>query len=115
VNGSKQLTHYVQEFFQDYLKAHRGLSSNTILEYRDGIKLLLAFLSIHTQKHTTKLSLDDLTAENVLSFLDDVERTRHCSVATRNLRLSALRFFGVPCNSRHLPCWSISKSGVDPP
>lgn len=95
MNGSKQLTHYVQKFFQDYLKAHRGLSSNTILEYRDGVKLLLAFLSKHIQKHTTKLSLDDLTAENVLSFLNDVEKTRHCSVATRNLRLSALRtFFG---------------------
>lgn len=95
MNGSKLLTHYVQKFFQDYLKAHRGLSSNTILEYRDGVKLLLAFLSKHIQKHITKLSLDDLTAENVLSFLNDVEKTRHCSVATRNLRLSALRtFFG---------------------
>ncbi len=42
--------HYVQKFFQDYLKAHRGLSSNTVLAYRDAIKLFLAFLSKHTQK-----------------------------------------------------------------
>jgi len=85
--------HYVQKFFQDYLKALRGLSSNTIFGYRDAIKLFLAFLSKHTRRHTTKISLDDLSAENVLSFLNDVEKTRRCSVATRNLRLSALRTF----------------------
>lgn len=95
MNGPKELTHYVQKFFQDYLKAHRGLSSNTILGYRDAIKLFLSFLSKHTRSHTARLQLDDLSAKNVLSFLNDVEKTRQCSVATRNLRLSALRtFFG---------------------
>jgi integrase/recombinase XerD len=93
VNVSKHLTHYVQKFFQDYLKAHRGLSNNTIWGYRDTIKLFLAFLSKHTRSHISKLSLDDLSAENALAFLNDVEKTRHCSIATRNLRLSALRTF----------------------
>jgi site-specific recombinase XerD len=93
VNKSKQLMHYVQKFFQDYLKALRGLSSNTIFAYRDAIKLFLAFLSKHTQSRTTKLSLDDLTSENVLAFLIHIEETRRCSVSTRNLRLSALRTF----------------------
>jgi site-specific recombinase XerD len=93
VNGSKQLMHYVQKFFQDYLKSHRGLSGNTVFGYRDAIKLFLAFLSKHTRRHTTKISLADLSAESVLSFLNDVEKTRRCSVATRNLRLSALRTF----------------------
>jgi integrase/recombinase XerD len=93
VKESKLLTHYVQKFFQDYLKAHRGLSSNTILAYRDAIKLFLAFLSKHTRSRTTDLSLNDLSAENALSFLSDVEKTRQCSVTTRNLRLSALRTF----------------------
>ncbi|MCG7853576.1 MAG: site-specific integrase, partial [Methanosarcinaceae archaeon] len=95
MNESKLLTHYVQKFFQDYLKAHRGLSSNTVLAYRDAIKLFLAFLSRHTRSQITNLSLDDLSAENALAFLSDVEKTRQCSVITRNLRLSALRtFFG---------------------
>ena len=93
MNGSKLLTHYIQRFFQDYLKAHRGLSNNTIWGYRDTIKLFLAFLSKHTRSHISKLSLDDLSAENALAFLSDIEETRHCSVATRNLRLSALRTF----------------------
>jgi site-specific recombinase XerD len=92
---SKHLTYHVQKFFQDYLQAHRGLSSNTVFAYRDAIKLFLAFLSKHTRSHTSKLLLDDLSAENVLAFLSDVEKTRQCTVITRNLRLSALRsFFG---------------------
>lgn len=95
MKGSKQLMHYVQRFFQDYLRAHRGLSSNTVFAYRDAIKLYLIFLSKHTRSHITKLSLDNLSAETVLAFLRDVEKTRRCTVITRNLRLSALRtFFG---------------------
>ena len=95
MKGSKQLMHYVQRFFQDYLRAHRGLSSNTIFAYRDAIKLYLMFLSKHTRSHITKLSLDNLSVETVLAFLSDVEKTRRCTVTTRNLRLSALRtFFG---------------------
>jgi integrase/recombinase XerD len=95
VKGSKQLMHYVQRFFQDYLRAHRGLSSNTVFAYRDAIKLYLIFLSKHTRSHITKLSLDNLNVETVLAFLSDVEKTRLCTVTTRNLRLSALRtFFG---------------------
>ena len=95
MNKSKQLMHYIQKFFQEYLTAHRGLSSNTVLAYRDAIKLFLAFLSRHKRSHITDLSLDDLSAENALAFLSDVEKTRQCSVSTRNLRLSALRtFFG---------------------
>jgi len=95
VKGSKQLMHYVQRFFQDYLRAHRGLSNNTIFAYRDAIKLYLIFLSKHIRSHITKLSLDNLSVETVLAFLSDVEETRRCTVTTRNLRLSALRtFFG---------------------
>jgi site-specific recombinase XerD len=96
MKGSKQLMHYVQRFFQDYLRAHRGLSSNTVFAYRDAIKLYLIFLSKHTRSHITKLSLDNLSAETVPAFLSDVEKTWRCTVITRNLRLSALRtFFGL--------------------
>jgi site-specific recombinase XerD len=92
---SNHLAHHVQKFFQDYLQAHRGLSSNTVLAYRDAIKLFLAFLSKHTKSQVTKLSMDDLTAENVLAFLIDIEKSRQCAAITRNLRLSALHtFFG---------------------
>jgi len=41
----------------------------------------------------TKLSLDHLNAEAVLSFLKRCEETQHNGIVTRNLRLSALRTF----------------------
>lgn len=92
---SDHLAHHVQKFFQDYLQAHRGLSSNTVFAYRDAIKLFLTFLSKRTGSQVAKLSMDALNVENVLAFLVDIEKTRQCTVITRNLRLSALRtFFG---------------------
>jgi site-specific recombinase XerD len=93
MTDSKVLLHLVQDFFQDYLSSQRALSQNTILAYRDALKLFLSFLAVNTNKQTARLRMDDLKAEQVLAFLDDVEVARHNSTATRNLRLAALRTF----------------------
>lgn len=91
---NKQLLQHVQKFFQEYLRAHRGMSPNTVFAYRDVIKLFLLFLMKHTGRKVVGLSLDHLGADAVLAFLDDIE-ARGRSITTRNLRLSALRtFFG---------------------
>ena len=91
---NKKLLQHVQKFFQEYLRGHRGMSPNTVFAYRDVIKLFLLFLVEHTGRKVAGLSLDHLGADAVLAFLDDIE-ARGNSVATRNLRLSALRtFFG---------------------
>lgn len=90
---ANKLLQYIQQFFQDYLAAHRGLSPNTIMAYRDALKLFLGFVAQWKNKSTTKLTLDDLTADVVLTFLKDIENTRNNSIGTRNLRLAALRTF----------------------
>lgn len=91
---NKQLLQYVQRFFQEYLRTHRGMSPNTVFAYRDAIKLFLLFLVTHTGREAARLSLDHLHADAVLAFLGEIE-TRGNSITTRNLRLSALRtFFG---------------------
>jgi site-specific recombinase XerD len=89
---NKELLTYVQRFFQEYLRAHRGMSSNTVFAYRDAIKLFIIFLGQHVGREPRNLSLDHLHADAVLAFLEDIE-ARGNSVATRNLRLSALRTF----------------------
>jgi site-specific recombinase XerD len=89
---SEHLLQYVQRFFQDYLRTHRGMSPNTVLAYRDAMKLFLLFLTSYTGRQAARLSLDHLTADAVLAFLGDIE-TKGNSVTTRNLRLSALRTF----------------------
>jgi site-specific recombinase XerD len=93
MSDAKQLLHLVQSFFQDYLAGQRALSPNTILAYRDALKLFLSFVARCTGRQTARLRMDDLQADRVLAFLEDVEATRHNRVVTRNLRLAALRTF----------------------
>lgn len=82
---------YVQQFFQVYLRDLRNLSPRTILSYRDTVKLFLKFSAAHKCRDVVSLHLADLGPDTVLAFLADLERTRENSIATRNVRLSAIR------------------------
>jgi site-specific recombinase XerD len=90
---TNRLLHYVQDFFQDYLNNHRGLSSNTILAYRDALKLFLSFVAGREKKPATRLVMEDLRPDAVLAFLKEIEKVRKNSIVTRNLRLAALKTF----------------------
>ncbi len=93
MNPSKLLFRYIQHFFQGYLSQARGLSPNTILAYRDALKLFLVFAAQFKSKSVPRLTLEDLDADAVLAFLKEIERKRKNSAVTRNLRLAALRTF----------------------
>jgi site-specific recombinase XerD len=93
MSEAKALLSLVQAFFQEYLAGQRGLSQNTILAYRDALKLFLTFLVSSSGKPAAQLRLEDLKADRVLAFLDEVEQKRKNCTATRNLRLAALRTF----------------------
>ena len=93
MNPSKELFHYVQRFFQDYLRRDRGVSPNTILAYRDALKLFLGFAATFLKKSVSELTLEDLDANRVLGFLKEIECARENSSVTRNLRLAALKTF----------------------
>ena len=83
----------VQGFFQEYLAAQRGLSPNTILSYRDALKLCLCFTSQQVEKPVDKLVLEDFDEKLATSFLDDLEANRGNCTAVRNNRLAALHAF----------------------
>ena len=87
------LTKNVQYFFQVFLPSERGLSTHTIKSYRDTIKLFLSFLAQKDHSKIESLNLEDLTAKNVLKFLDWVETNRKNSIRTRNHRLAVLKTF----------------------
>jgi len=55
--------------------------------------LFLNFAHAHIGKTPTALELSDITPDLILAFLDYLERDRHNSVRSRNLRLTALRAF----------------------
>lgn len=83
----------LQEFFQRRLIQERGVSTHTIASYRDTFELLLRYVEQRTGRSPTALTLEDLDALTILSFLDHLETERGNSPRTRNLRLTAIRSF----------------------
>jgi integrase/recombinase XerD len=89
------MTHMIAKFikrlFCHYLPVQKGLAVNTILAYRDAIKLLLCYASETLNKSVDELCVEDIDESLVLDFLEHVENTRGCSATTRNARLAAIR------------------------
>jgi site-specific recombinase XerD len=83
----------VQEFFTDYMVQQRALSPRTVACYRDSFSLLLAFAEQRLGKAPTTLQLADLDQAFLATFLDHLERDRHNTVRSRNIRLAAIRSF----------------------
>jgi len=80
-------------FFNQYLAVEMGLSTNTILAYRDALKLLFCFAADSLGKSVDDLLLEDLDERRILSFLDHGETTRGWTARTRNARLAAIRTY----------------------
>jgi integrase/recombinase XerD len=82
---------WVRRFLSEYLVTDRNLARNTLRSYRDTLRLLLPFMASTVSKDVDRLTVVDLSCEQVRQFLNDVEDKRGCSIATRNQRLGALR------------------------
>ena len=80
-------------FFHDWLVQQRNVSHHTVLSYRDTWRLFLRFVAAQKSKSVANLGLTDLTAIEVLAFLQDIEQVRKSSIGTRNTRLAALHSF----------------------
>jgi site-specific recombinase XerD len=78
-------------FFENHLKAQRGLSPATIRSYRDAVRLFLDFVAKDRRRKLTRLMLGDLTAERVGRFLNALEIERGNHIRSRNQRLTALK------------------------
>jgi integrase/recombinase XerD len=87
------LGHWLQRFFREHLAQQRNVSSATIEAYRDTFRLLLLFLRGQHRRTPLALSVNELTAEVVVKFLEHLELERHNAISTRNARLAALRSF----------------------
>jgi integrase/recombinase XerC len=93
MSSSIALAPLLQGFFHDWLVKQKDVSAHTVRSYRDTWKLFLRFAADHHRQPVTKLHLSDLSAPEVLAFLEHLERDRHVSVGTRNCRLAAVRSF----------------------
>lgn len=87
------LSALIQRFFTDRLYNQLEASSHTIASYRDTFRLLLTFAGEQTGKSPTVLQMEDLNAELIGVFLEQIETVRKNSARSRNTRLAAIRSF----------------------
>ena len=90
---STPLAPLLEGFFTRRLIAQRRVSPHTVTSYRDSFRLLLRFAEKRLGRTPSELTLEDLHAPFLASFLDDLESKRANSARTRNIRLAALHSF----------------------
>lgn len=83
----------ITRFLREYMPGQRGYSSETCDTYAISFKLLLEYAAKALGTRPSKLSIEQLDAPLIVDFLTYIERERGNSVATRNLRLAAIRAF----------------------
>jgi len=84
---------YLSAFLTKYLAGERNASPNTILAYKDTFVQFIIFMKEQKGIDAQRLTLDKISKERVIEFLDWIQQNRQCSIATRNYRLAALRSF----------------------
>jgi site-specific recombinase XerD len=75
----------------EHVVVERNLARNTQKSYRDTLRQFLPFIARVTHRRIERLRVEDVSPDRTRAFLHDLERTRHCGIATRNQRLAAIR------------------------
>jgi len=83
----------LHQFFDQYLPRIKGVRENTINAYLATFSLFLPFAARSRRTNVKNLTVDDLSPELILAFLDHLELDRHNTPATRNQRLASLKSF----------------------
>ena len=83
----------LEAFFTDRLMRQRQASPNTIASYRDSFCLLFKFAKQRLNKEPSTLSIEDLNAAFIGSFLNHIEKDRGNCARSRNVRLAAIHSF----------------------
>jgi site-specific recombinase XerD len=80
----------VRRFLLEEVGVDRNLSVNTQRSYRDALRLLFHFMAERYATEPTQVTVEQLTADVVKTFLTYLEEERGNAVDTRNLRLTAI-------------------------
>lgn len=84
---------YLSGFFTEYLSSERGVSHNTIRSYSETFSSLLDYMGSVLHIAAERLTLNHLTRQNVVSFLDWLQEHKGSKDSTRNQRLAAVHAF----------------------
>lgn len=83
----------LEAFFTDRLMRQQKVSPNTIASHRDTFRLLLGFAQERLKKAPSDLTIEDLEAPFVGSFLEYLEKVRGNTARSRNVRLAGIHSF----------------------
>jgi len=87
------LSPWIKRFLLEYLINIKNLSRNTQQSYRDTFRQYLPQVAKKVRKPIDQLIIEDLSPDGIKEFLQDIEKKRKCSLATRNQRLAAIHAF----------------------
>ncbi|HNX01537.1 MAG TPA: site-specific integrase [Candidatus Cloacimonadota bacterium] len=90
--NSTDFASLVTGFLTDYLPLQRCYSKNTILSYRDTLKLLLRYISMEKRVNLRSFQVKDFKRELILEFLEWY-RISGASSSAANQRLAAIKAF----------------------
>lgn len=93
----------VTGFLTDYLPLQRGYSKNTILSYRDALKLFLRFLGEAKGISPNSFYVKDFKRELVIEFLEWY-RQKGANISTANQRLAAIKSFTEYAQFESIEC-----------
>jgi site-specific recombinase XerD len=96
-------------FLADELPLQKGLRPTSIKAHRDALRLFLMFVAADVPCRLTQITLDALTLDRALRFLQHLEDTRHNHRRTRNHRLTILHTFFEFLGRRVPECLAVAQ------
>ena len=91
--NSETFGFYLNKYLTVYLPGDRGLSTNSILSYRDTFSLFITFLKSEKKMVPERLNMSFLTKDLIVEFTRWLEETQNCSQTSRNQRFIVIRGF----------------------
>ena len=92
-NHNITLGYLLHHFFTDGLIKQRNSSKNTIVSYRDTWRLFLKHTAQSNKINVNNITIEDVTGDTILGFLEHLEKDRGCCIRSRNQRLAVFKSF----------------------
>jgi site-specific recombinase XerC len=94
---------HIEAFLREHLSHHRGASQHTCDSYASSFQLLFEFAAKKLKMAPSALTLEQLNAELISAFLENLEDVRRNSPETRNIRLAAIALSSAFLNISNQP------------
>ena len=88
-----KLSIFIHKFFDHYLCRIKGSSKQTIKSYRETFTLFIRFAANNYKIKVNSLTINHISIDLILDFLDYLESERSNTARTRNQRLAVLKSF----------------------